>query len=191
MLWKTSFCLFAVRQSALFCLKSSQPRFLPYCSAFQVKRQIQQYAHSNSSPDRWSILTLPERTFATTMPKSSKQKKTSSSLNAAKKEHAAEAEGIMMILSPAKTLNLESLSSKGTAASNIPESSLWTLPHDVFRDQSRQVAQEMKKRSQTELGKLLSISANLAKVSHRVSFTRGYCYSDFLVWLRIFPLQFF
>lgn len=67
-----------------------------------------------------------------------------------------------MILSPAKTLNLEPLDA---TSGNIPEASLWTSP-ECHPEQSREVAVAMKKRSQTELGKLLSISANLAKTSH-------------------------
>ena len=75
-----------------------------------------------------------------------------------------DSKGIMMILSPAKTLDMDPLPKQ----ESIPDSSHFTVPA-CNPEQTRKVVQAMKKRSQTELGKLLSISANLAKTSHGVS----------------------
>jgi len=74
--------------------------------------------------------------------------------------------GVMMILSPAKTLDLAHLDD-ANKPNNIPESSLWTAP-DCNLEQSRRLARAMKKRSQADLEKLLKLSANLAKTSHQV-----------------------
>ena len=76
--------------------------------------------------------------------------------------------GIMMILSPAKTLDLTPLAADIKNDDHIPDSSLWTVP-GCNMDKTRQVVQAMKKRSQSELAKLLSISSNLASKSHEVT----------------------
>ena len=63
--------------------------------------------------------------------------------------------GVMMILSPAKTLNLDPL---GTKMPDLP----LTEP-DCDPDLTWRVAEAMKKRKEGDLGKLLGISSNLAK----------------------------
>jgi cytoplasmic iron level regulating protein YaaA (DUF328/UPF0246 family) len=75
--------------------------------------------------------------------------------------------GILMILSPAKTLDLSPLPTDSEYENLIPDASTFTIP-DCHPEKTRKVVQAMKKRSQSELGKLLSISANLAKTSHEV-----------------------
>lgn len=81
----------------------------------------------------------------------------------AKEDNDISSKGIMMILSPAKTLDLNPLPDESDL---IPDSSAFTIP-SCDPDRTKKVAQAMKKRSQSELGKLLSISANLAKASHQ------------------------
>lgn len=66
--------------------------------------------------------------------------------------------GILMIVSPAKTLHLE------------PTEKLeahWTQP-DCNDEMTRQVATFMKHKTQKELAALLSISTNLATTAHEV-----------------------
>lgn len=91
------------------------------------------------------------RTFCASMPKTKKEGK------------SASPRGVMMILSPAKTLDFSLL----PTSESVPDTSYFTSP-GCHPDQTRQVVQAMKKRSTTELGKLLSISANLAKTAHEV-----------------------
>ena len=70
-----------------------------------------------------------------------------------------EAKGILMILSPAKTLDL--------SPCNV-DANKTTIP-DCDEDKTRQIIEEMKKRKEGELGKLLGVSANLARTAHEVS----------------------
>lgn len=79
--------------------------------------------------------------------------------NMAKKSGGSE-EGVMMILSPAKTLDLTPFSSP-VGSESFPRSS--TPSCDA--EKTRVVASAMKARSRTELEKLLAISANLATKS--------------------------
>ena len=184
--WKVSLCFLAARNTFL----SNQQRF--GCVAFQTTAQKVVATTTQAKPnpqrqfthrrDNNSLLLLQLRTFGTdtTMPKS--KKKTSASTLSATNNGVGDAAspsslGVMMILSPAKSLNLEPLSLSDDSNTNIPESSLWTSPDGSYRDQSRQVVQAMKKRSQAELGKLLSISANLAKTSHGVSMCFFLCFA--------------
>jgi cytoplasmic iron level regulating protein YaaA (DUF328/UPF0246 family) len=71
---------------------------------------------------------------------------------------AASLRGIMMILSPAKTLDLSVWQ---------PIGMLPTSP-DCSPSQTLQVAKAMKGRKENELAKLLGISANLAKTASEV-----------------------
>mmetsp|Transcript_23067 Transcript_23067/g.41875 ORF Transcript_23067/g.41875 Transcript_23067/m.41875 type:complete len:298 (-) Transcript_23067:29-922(-) len=64
--------------------------------------------------------------------------------------------GIMMILSPAKTLNLSPLEHSPATT---------TIPHCNV-EKTKEIMQAIKKRTQAELGKLLGISANLAQTAH-------------------------
>ena len=162
-----------------------QFRFLSGSSSvFHVKRKVRYHHHHHPSlwlvSSRQSLATvttiMPPRVLAQQQ-QQQQQKRRGTSLSSTNNNHQDETTattmgGIMMILSPAKTLNLEPILSTNSTTNNnnnIPESSLWTLPHANFRDQSRQVAQAMKKRSPSELVKLLSISTNLANVAHKVS----------------------
>lgn len=64
-----------------------------------------------------------------------------------------------MILSPAKTLDLSSTPEKfASLALTMPSCNV---------SKTRKVAEAMKKRKETELGKLLGISSNLAKTAHQ------------------------
>lgn len=68
--------------------------------------------------------------------------------------------GIMMILSPAKTLDLSPCSNR--------LATMWTEPEcDVSK--TNEIASEMKHRKQKDLQKLLGISANLAETAYGVS----------------------
>jgi cytoplasmic iron level regulating protein YaaA (DUF328/UPF0246 family) len=67
--------------------------------------------------------------------------------------------GIMMILSPAKTLDLSAWQSVGNLTPTSP---------DCSPSQTLQVAKAMKARKESELGKLLGISSNLAKTASQV-----------------------
>jgi len=62
----------------------------------------------------------------------------------------------MMILSPAKTLNLSPLEHSPATT---------TIPHCNV-EKTKEIMQAIKKRTQAELGKLLGISANLAQTAH-------------------------
>jgi hypothetical protein len=73
---------------------------------------------------------------------------------------AASLRGIMMILSPAKTLDLSVWQPIG--------GSLAPTAPDCSPSQTLQVAKAMKERKESELGKLLGISANLAKTASEV-----------------------
>mmetsp|Transcript_20662 Transcript_20662/g.31274 ORF Transcript_20662/g.31274 Transcript_20662/m.31274 type:complete len:319 (+) Transcript_20662:39-995(+) len=65
--------------------------------------------------------------------------------------------GIMMILSPAKTLDLSSCSDR--------LSTMWTEPEcDIIK--TNEIACEVKKRKQKDLQKLLGVSANLAETAY-------------------------
>jgi len=64
-----------------------------------------------------------------------------------------------MILSPAKTLDLSPCDFEATTT---------TCP-DCDVAKTKQVIEAMKKRKEVELGKLLGVSANLAKTAHGVS----------------------
>jgi uncharacterized protein len=72
--------------------------------------------------------------------------------------------GILMILSPAKTLDLNPLPVMGDN-DNIPDVSHFTMPN-CHPEKSRRVVKAMKTRSEAQLGKLLGVSSNLAKTSH-------------------------
>ena len=112
------------------------------------------------------------RTFYTdlsAMPKTKKQAESQSSA-ASKNKNEKESKGIMMILSPAKTLDMNPLPTDEKSDS-IPDSSHFTLPN-CNPERTKKVVQAMKKRSQSELAKLLSISATLAKTSHEVGFVQ-------------------
>jgi cytoplasmic iron level regulating protein YaaA (DUF328/UPF0246 family) len=65
----------------------------------------------------------------------------------------------MMILSPAKTLDLSAWQPIGSLMPTAPNCS---------PSQTLEVAKEMKARKENELGKLLGISANLAKTASEV-----------------------
>lgn len=73
----------------------------------------------------------------------------------------AKQKGIMMILSPAKTLDLTPLNDDATAETT-------TIP-DCDVEKTKEIIQAMKKRTQGELGKLLGLSSNLTKTAHEVS----------------------
>ncbi|CAB9517565.1 UPF0246 protein YaaA [Seminavis robusta] len=77
--------------------------------------------------------------------------------------------GIMMILSPAKTLDLDPLPNnhpeQDNYNQNIPDATTFTMP-DCHTENTLRVVKSMKTRTQKELEKLLGISANLAKKSH-------------------------
>lgn len=68
-----------------------------------------------------------------------------------------------MILSPAKTLDLSPLDDANVCSE--------TTSPDCDVVKTKKVVEAMKKRKEGELGKLLGISANLAKTSHGVSST--------------------
>jgi hypothetical protein len=74
---------------------------------------------------------------------------------------AASLRGIMMILSPAKTLDLSVWQPIGSLA-------LAPTAPDCSPSQTLEVAKAMKGRKESELGKLLGISANLAKTASEV-----------------------
>lgn len=74
-----------------------------------------------------------------------------------KRKQTTEA-GILMILSPAKTLDLSPTDRL---------SADWTSP-DCNVNKTKTVAAALKKRKTKELEKLLGISANLAKTAHEV-----------------------
>jgi cytoplasmic iron level regulating protein YaaA (DUF328/UPF0246 family) len=65
----------------------------------------------------------------------------------------------MMILSPAKTLNLSPLEHSPATT---------TIPHCNV-GKTKEIMQAIKQRTQAELGRLLGISANLAQTAHEVS----------------------
>ena len=89
------------------------------------------------------------------MPKS---KSASSKKNQGDAEAPKNASGIMMILSPAKTLDLNPL------PDSVPKLK-YTMPM-VDLDKTKEIAEQMKHRSQADLAKLLGVSANIAKTSH-------------------------
>ncbi|GAX27744.1 uncharacterized protein FisN_13Hh156 [Fistulifera solaris] len=68
--------------------------------------------------------------------------------------------GIVMILSPAKTLDLSPFDGESTIMKNVGV----TQP-DCHHEQTRYIAQCMKQRSATELAKLLSLSTTLAQTA--------------------------
>lgn len=65
--------------------------------------------------------------------------------------------GILMIVSPAKTLDLSPY-----------DASVSTTSPDCDVNKTQQVMKVMKKRKEGELAKLLGVSANLAKTAHQV-----------------------
>lgn len=82
----------------------------------------------------------------------------------------ANARGVMMILSPAKTLDLSPFEAPSPS---FPQTSV----PNCDAEKTKAVASAMKARSKKDLEKLLGISANLAEKSHQVSISIGF---DFL-----------
>jgi hypothetical protein len=88
--------------------------------------------------------------------------------------------GIMMILSPAKTLDLSLWQPIG--------GSLAPTVADCSPSQTLEVAQAMKARKESELGKLLGISANLAKTTSEVGARFEILFKTFIYCVAFFDL---
>jgi len=156
-LWKTSLYFLATPRRHCRAFSPLSARSL----STQQSSKIPDQRHNHTN------LRLP-RLFATAKTTEMTKSKASSS-SSTNDANDSVVVGIMMILSPAKTLDVTPLAVDDKNDDYIPNSSLWTVP-SCNMDKTRQVVQAMKKRSQSELAKLLSISSNLASKSHEVTY---------------------